>query len=223
MGRGGGGWGAVRTSGRAANLAPGRRPCGLPVRVRRRRPRPSPTPFGRDSCARPTSGSPQACFFPFFPAYGNAVACAPLGSGVSLTLGVGVGGRGACPSPPGSVGLDKITVTCDKVRRADPPFPAWRLSCLPRLSGTCQLRQARCKLSDRGLGSVVVCNRPSSTWVSAGKVPSPRASCFGFLATHSGLGQSFTLDCSSRCLVTVFEREIRVLTGASKKGPSFLL
>lgn len=90
----GGGWGAERTPGRAAaNLALVR---GT-VRPSRARAQTSLQPFphrvGRASCARPTWGSAQARCFPFFPAYGNAAACAGSGAGLSLA---GAGAWGSC-------------------------------------------------------------------------------------------------------------------------------
>lgn len=69
----------------------GYEPGSGPETVRRARARtsrqPFPHGFSRDSCARPIQGSAQACFFPFFPAHGNAVACVGFGASSSLALG----------------------------------------------------------------------------------------------------------------------------------------
>lgn len=88
-----GGWGATRS---CANSRQGCEPGSGPETVRPWRAaraqtsfQPFPHRHGRDSCARPAPRSAQACFFPFFPAHGNAAACVSFGARLSLAFGGG--------------------------------------------------------------------------------------------------------------------------------------
>lgn len=114
-GRRGGGWGAAPPAGPAANLARGRSPGGLGVRVRKPLSAPSP-PRPRPGLLR--APGPVLCarvlFSPFFPAHGNAAACVSF----RALLVVGLGGGVFLPGPS-LWGSEEITASCDKVKRAE--------------------------------------------------------------------------------------------------------
>lgn len=128
-GRGGGGWGAAQTAGRAANLAPVRSREASACACADLSPTP-PTPSPPASAETPARARPgalrrRALFLSSLP------MATPPRVLVSEPSGRWPWVRPR-PSWPSLWGLDEITATCDKVKRTDPPLRAWRLNCLPR-------------------------------------------------------------------------------------------